>query len=217
MQSRGGRGRLVGRGGRSRWFDSGSANSTRDRSSVGRAPVRNAGGRRLGPCRSHRSPGCREVGYPTGFGRRRPQVDARRLRHRMRHVARAKSFWARTTLDPAGQTFVARWRSGCPREPHELETVGSNPTRATRSRPTSAGATTSRPLRSTSLRLAVTPAGPPLGVSGPFGAPPSCPGGAQRGRSSVGEHSPVERAVAGSNPVVPAFSRTLSIGELSGL
>lgn len=24
----------------------------------------------------------------------------------------------------------ARWRSGCPREPHELETVGSNPTRA---------------------------------------------------------------------------------------
>ena len=32
--------------------------------------------------------------------------------------------------DSAHVQCDARWRSGCPREPHELETVGSNPTRA---------------------------------------------------------------------------------------
>ncbi len=50
--------------------------------------------------------GCGGAGHPTGFGSRGSQV----------RVLPAR---------------LARWRSGCPREPHELETVGSNPARAT--------------------------------------------------------------------------------------
>ncbi len=68
--------------------------------------------RRLRPRLREASPSSRplllavgETGHPTGFGSRRSLV----------------------RLQPARP---ARWRSGCPREPHELEIVGSNPTRA---------------------------------------------------------------------------------------
>ncbi len=142
--------------------------------------------------RSQIASGCGGAGHPAGPGSRRSQV----------------------RFLPAR---LARWRSGCPREPHELETAGSNPARAP-SPVCGRGVVDS--IRGCDPRGAgSSPAGHPLAVSiclvasvvfngkrAPLVRPRCRFEGVSRGRSSAVEHR-------SANPGTPVRSgRPLSGG-----